>query len=216
MKYANLLFLSAVVSFQSVAANNDVEVDKAIDFLKTACVTSGSTLDISAEADGALNIKNIGKTGVSASVTVTHKQLEGLTDAASEFSVNQASEMRKCMQPYIERIISVYLQGSAQPDEITIETPTNYFDLNEFNLVMSTFSEYPQTLVRFKDATRLIQLHPAKVDYYIKLAIKNELIYFYSPKNGKGDSGYVIDDKGVNYVLSKGLVKEYFEDLNPS
>ncbi|MUJ23710.1 hypothetical protein [Aliivibrio fischeri] len=209
MKFKSLIIMNVLVSMPVLGAGKTNEVEQAIEFLKTACVTSGSELNISADAEGALSIKKIKSSGISASVKVSHKQIEGFADAASKLSANQASEMRECMKPYIERIISVYLQGVTEvaPQAIQIETQGTYFDLNEFNLVMSKFAEHPQTVIRFFDAKRLIDLHPAKIDYYIKTAMRNDMIYFHTPNDDKGNSGYVIHDKGVSYVLSKNLLQ---------
>ncbi|ENM5736198.1 hypothetical protein DU972_003843 [Vibrio mimicus] len=209
MKYVTSITLGVLIAMPAFGSQKSAEVERAIDFLQTACVTSGSQLNISADAEGALSIKKIKSTGASASIKIEHKQIEGFADAASKLSASQATEMRECMKPYIERIISVYLQGTVEPEpkSVTIETQGGYFVLQEFDLVMTQFANHPKTIIGFRDAAQMIDLHPAKIELYLNLAIKNDFIYFYNSQDKDRSSGYVIDKNGISYVLSKGLVQ---------
>lgn len=93
----------------STTSSQSPQITQAIDFLKKACVTGGSSLDIRAAGDGSIILKRIGMSGARGSVRVERKNLEGLADATSAINAKQASEMRQCMKPYIDRILNVIL-----------------------------------------------------------------------------------------------------------
>ncbi|MCC4855099.1 hypothetical protein LMH78_04715 [Vibrio lentus] len=198
--------LSICVFHASASESNNEQIDKAIGFLEKACVTKGSSLDINAELDGTFKIKNIKNTGVSGSVTLTKTELEGFADAASELSASQANAMRKCMQPHIDKILSVILtsQSEFENKEITIETKGTYFVVEDLDKVMLQFSLRPYFFIKPTEVIKYVDIHPAKVRASLRIAQNNEFIEFLTNKNG---SGFVITDKGVNYVLQKGLVE---------
>lgn len=84
-------------------------IEQAIEFLKSVCVVGGDSFQISVEGNGELNIKGLYKSGLKGSVRLDKKSLRGFADAMSELNASQASEMRECMKPYIDGIISQLL-----------------------------------------------------------------------------------------------------------
>lgn len=92
-----------------VSHADDKKISQATQFLKDACVTSGSSLDLKVTANGELQVRRLLGSGVQGSVTLTKKELQGFADSASALSAQQATEMRNCMKPYIDKILNVIL-----------------------------------------------------------------------------------------------------------
>ncbi len=193
----------ASASLPVVAHGAPTQVESAIEFLKQACVTGGSSVDVRATGDGSLQIVQGGVSGpVTGAVLVQRKQLDGLADAASEFAAQQANEMRACMKPYIDKIITTMLAGaSSGPKVVSIQTDGGYFVTSEFDAVMASAAEKPTGSVSVGDVSRLTKLHPAKVTLYFNVADRNSLGYTVSGGN------FYIAAKGIEYVLARDLVK---------
>ena len=86
-----------------VSLATDNKIDQATKFLKDACVTSGSSFEVRASVRGAFEVRRILGSGAIGSVTLTKKELQGFADAASALSAQQATEMRNCMKPHIDK-----------------------------------------------------------------------------------------------------------------
>ena|SRR5579871_3217385 len=99
----------AMLAVLQVSHADDKKISQATQFLKDACVTSGSSLDLKVTANGELQVRRLLGTGVQGSVTLTKKELQGFADSASALSAQQATEMRNCMKPYIDKILNVIL-----------------------------------------------------------------------------------------------------------
>ncbi|EKF9596318.1 hypothetical protein O1C65_003750 [Vibrio cholerae] len=207
-KKFTLWVVLALPSFGVLAIENNEQIDKAVAFLEKACVTKGSSLDIQAEMNGTFMVKNIRQTGIDGSVVLTKTELEGFADAASALSASQADKMRECMQPHIDKILSVILtsQSEFKNEEIVIETKGIYFSVENLDSLMVEFSSSPYYFVQATEmvnSLKLKELHPAKTRAAMHIAESNGLIEYIKNDNG---SGFVITNKGVNYVLKKGLV----------
>jgi hypothetical protein len=199
---------------------NDIKrqqaIDKAIDFLKTACVTSGSSQEIKLEGQAGITLRNLFGTGIEGTASWTKKELEGLVDAASENAGKQASEMRLCMQPYIDKILAAMIdkyvtdQKPVKPENttpnLTINTSSSYFKTKEFDKVIAAFASKParaMSLAEVYGAGREIGkgMNKPKIAHYTQIALKNGLI-----KDGKKErvgAIHQITDKGINYILAK-------------
>jgi hypothetical protein len=197
-----LLFISLSVSAQTQAQRTSVE--QAIAFLRSACVTSGSSLELKASGDGSLQVRSILGSGVKGSVTLTKKELEGFADAASALGAQQASEMRNCMKPYIDKILAALLTGTANtsPQSISIQTGGNYFITSEFDKVIAAASRLPTTSRDVDAVAEDSGLHAAKVRLYLEIAAENDLGEY----DVWGDD-FKINKRGISYVLSKRLVQ---------
>lgn len=106
------LAVCAACLLLSTSAYCDEKIDAAVKFLKEACVTSGSSFEVKAVGKGTFQVRRLLGSGVAGSVSLDYKQMQGLADAASAANSQQASEMRACMKPYIDRILSVQLQDA--------------------------------------------------------------------------------------------------------
>lgn len=201
VKIAALLCLIQMGS-QAVAQTSP-RVEQAITFLKAACVTGGSSLDLRIGGDGSLQINSIQNAGIHGTITLTKKELEGFADAASELAAQQASEMRSCMKPHVDRILSALLSGGSagSPASVTIQTDGNYFVAAEFDKVLAAASTRPDHQWNIEPLARDANVHPAKVRFYLEIASDNKLGY-YSPNFHT----FQLNRKGVNYVLSRDLV----------
>ncbi|MFC1751082.1 hypothetical protein ACFL2V_20020 [Pseudomonadota bacterium] len=183
---------------------DDSNINKAVEFLKTACVTKGSSLEMKATGDGSLKLKSLFGSGVSGSITLTKKEIEGFADVASELSAKQATEMRNCMKPFIDKIISALLTGyyEVEPQTIDIKTTGNYFVTSEFDSVMAAISSDPDGWWSVERVQRKIELHPAKIRSYITVATNNELGQYSYAR-----SKFQMYKRGIDYVLAKRLVE---------
>ncbi|MEJ8846892.1 hypothetical protein [Variovorax rhizosphaerae] len=188
--------------FASIAhAQDATKVEQAIAFLRSACVTSGSTLEINGSGNGALQLRGTLPSGIQGSVQLSKREVEGLADAASQVSAAQATEMRNCMKPYIDKILTVMLTGGAVvgPDQMTIGTNGYYFLLDEFDRFMAAVAEKTGH-TKYIELSKATQLHVAKIRHYAGIARSNDLGY-------DGGDSFSLNTKGVAYVLGKGLVK---------
>lgn len=100
-----VLFLMYIGLSHPLFAGTSSNVETAITFLKAACVTSGVSLDIKASGDGSLQLRSLAESGIKGAVKLSKTEVEGFADAASTLSAQQASEMRVCMKPYIDKIL---------------------------------------------------------------------------------------------------------------
>ena len=93
-------------------------VQDAIDVIVMLCVAGGEKIEVSGagSGDGGLELKK--ESGASsANMTFTKSEAKGLVDGIrremSNVTANQASEARKCMQPYIDRIVDLILPSGS-------------------------------------------------------------------------------------------------------
>jgi hypothetical protein len=184
---------------QNKANAPDAKVQQAISFLQAACVTKGTSLDLKASGDGSLQVSKILTSGINGSVTLSKKELEGFADAASELSVKQASEMRECMKPYIDKIINALLTGTAEgfPKEVVIQTGGGYFVADEFDKLLIVMQQTPNDNLTLYDIAKKSGLAIGKVFIYSDVAIKNQLATGIYPDHAK------ITLKGLNYIYSR-------------
>lgn len=193
------LFLATAVLAQTTPSTN---IEQAVSFLRSACVTGGSSIDIKVTGDGGLLLRNVLASGVKGTVSVTKKELEGLADAASAAGAQQASEMRSCMKPYIDKILTALLsQGSAaKPEAITINADGNYFISTEFDKVVAIIANAPTRYFEAGEISKQSGISTAKVLLYIVIAKENGL------GRSRDMQDLKIEPKGIRYALTKGLV----------
>jgi hypothetical protein len=118
LMFFGLLF--AINLGQSAFAQSK-NVQDAINVIVLFCVAGGDKVEISTltNSSDAVELKTAG--GSNASIRINRSSARGLVEGIigemNSVSANQASEARKCMQPYIERIVDLVLgkQMSAPP-----------------------------------------------------------------------------------------------------
>lgn len=101
--------LMAFVLLPHISIASETKITQATHFLKDACVTSGSTFELKATGNGSFQVKRLLGTSIAGSVILTKKELQGFADAASALSAQQATEMRNCMKPHIDKILNAIL-----------------------------------------------------------------------------------------------------------
>jgi hypothetical protein len=95
-------------------------VQDAINVIVTFCMAGGEKLEVSGavSGNGGLELKKEGGAS-SANITFSKSEAKGLVDGIrremSNITANQASEARKCMQPYIDRIVDLILPPNSLP-----------------------------------------------------------------------------------------------------
>jgi hypothetical protein len=102
-------------------------VQDAIDAIVMPCVAGGNKIEVSGagSGDGGLELKKQGGSS-SAGVTFSKSEAKGLVDGIrqemSNGAASQASEARKCMQPYIDRIVDLILP----PGSLSLQSGTRW------------------------------------------------------------------------------------------
>jgi hypothetical protein len=89
-------------------------VQDAINVIVTFCVAGGEKVEVSGagNSDGGLELKKpggAGATGITFSKSEAKGLVDGIRNQMSKVTADQASEARKCMQPYIDRIVDLIL-----------------------------------------------------------------------------------------------------------
>lgn len=182
---------------------HSTQVANALDILKTVCVTGGSSLDIDVSADGGLMLKSA-VAGVKGDVSISKRELEGFVDTASSNAAHQASEMRECMKPYIEKIIEATLTGAVTtgPKTVSVVTEGAPFAVADFDQLIGAAAARGTDRWHIKDIKEATPMAPAKVDHYIQVAVKNQMATYDQVR------GYLnLTYKGVSYAISRDLVK---------
>ena len=88
------------------APPEDNNVSQAIEWIKAACVIGGRQVEISGMVKGEVTFRRV---GAEAGATLIIKEHQGLSFLANQEMMGQATEMRKCMGPYIDRILDALL-----------------------------------------------------------------------------------------------------------
>lgn len=99
-----LLLFFVSLSFSST------KIDKAREFISEACVSKGSKLEFVVGGNADFKIKNWNKSGIVGEVKFKKSEIEGLTDNLNQYSSKQATEIRECMKPYIDKILDYILK----------------------------------------------------------------------------------------------------------
>jgi hypothetical protein len=111
------LLLASSQNHGALAQSKNVQ--DAIGVIVMFCVAGGEKFEVSGAqtGDGALSLKKEG--GADADITISKSEARGLVDGIrlqmNNVTANQASEARKCMQPYIDRILNTLLGSTQTP-----------------------------------------------------------------------------------------------------
>lgn len=180
-------------------------VEQALSILKTMCVTGGSSWNFEATGDGGLMLR---KVGASASVKLNKKELEGFADAASKINAQQATEMRECMKPHINKIIGTVLSGgsSAGPAKIEIETKGYPFVTVEFDKIIAAAAADPSG-VSITEIVKTTGYSATKVTHYLMIANDNHMGFLDNGSSALINHKFKVFQKGISYVISRGLIK---------
>lgn len=120
--YRTILLIFLFFTTFSLHAKEDENVDQAIEFLKVACVTGGEKVEINASGDAGITLKSWRKAGVKAQASIKKEEVQGLINDINELSVGNASSVRECMKPYIDKILVIILgvdTGKVKKEEIS-------------------------------------------------------------------------------------------------
>jgi hypothetical protein len=118
-RYRALLYaLALALTANQHALAQQGNVEEAINVIVLFCVAGGERVEISGTASEDKGVEIRKSSGTSpTSISVSRSSARGLVDGIisqmNKPSADQASEARKCMQPYIERIIRLLLGGPA-------------------------------------------------------------------------------------------------------
>jgi len=99
----------------SIAAEDQAERFKmAVDWMKTACV-SGEHIDIKADGEGGLKLF---KAGAEGGFSFSKTEIKGvITNANDQIRAEENSEIRQCMQPYIQTILGIIATPIVKKDQ---------------------------------------------------------------------------------------------------
>ena len=101
-----IILLAALVAYATNSYSNE-DVDKAIAFLKMACVAEGEKLTVEADGSAGFTISRIKDAGLSGSIKIKNESVSGLVDSYAN-SLSNAESVRDCMKPHIEKIMSIW------------------------------------------------------------------------------------------------------------
>lgn len=88
---------------------DETAIQRAVKFLETACVNTGKHQKFEVEGGVDASWRGLTKSLAQGKARYTQEEIEGLGDSLNAFSSQQASEARRCMQPYIKRILDLIL-----------------------------------------------------------------------------------------------------------
>jgi hypothetical protein len=107
--------LTALTAIFTAAAQPQAgNVKEAVNVIVVFCVAGGDrySIDASGQADGGIALRKFGATAggeIKISKSEARGLVDGLNASLNNLSAQQASEARKCMQPYIDRILDTIL-----------------------------------------------------------------------------------------------------------
>ncbi|WP_287602147.1 hypothetical protein [Thiothrix sp.] len=143
MKKMIFIALLLQVSLPTMSHADEENIEKAIDWLLTSCVTSGSKVTLEGEGDANLTLKSLGDTGASGSFSIKKETIEGLTNKLDKLSQENAENIRDCIAPFRKRVFDMYLPDiSTTSQESTDNQNKNDEKKEEKNSKKST-SEKP-------------------------------------------------------------------------
>lgn len=146
------LLLTLGFNQAALAQTNPSNIQDAINVIVMFCVAGGEKFEISGTTgggDSGLELKKEGS-GTGSGITISSKSgakslVDGINNAMTRVAASQASEARKCMQPYIDRIVDLYLSSS--PSGSLALPPRSAWDHN--NSVMSIVSSGDRLMIYY-------------------------------------------------------------------
>lgn len=105
-------------------------IKDAIDVIVLFCVAGGERIEVSGDANlkGEIAIKKFGakaEGGITISKSEARGLVNGLNQELSKITAEQASEARKCMQPYIDKILNLIIGSQQEADTIKTASTDN-------------------------------------------------------------------------------------------
>lgn len=192
-----------------VPANAD-NIDKAVDIVQRMCVAKSGSLEVEVEASGEFRLKRLLGAGVEASVSLSEKEVEGVLGKLDKFSAAQATQMRECMKPYIDKIIEKLIGGpdAGKKRDIVIKDIGSAFKISTFDRVMCGVvhvlhdrrfaSERNVITVRHLESV-ISGINSLSIHYHATIGLQNGMFEMID------DNSFRITFKGVEYVTSKNL-----------
>lgn len=205
LKYRTYMLIAMALLFpgETFAQKNNDKVQQAIDIIQKFCVAKGSELKIEGDISGKVRLKSILGSGVDGNLELSAKQAEGLVGELNEISAGQASEMRECMKPYIDTIISAIIGPQVQEGnmEFKIVTKSPGFHLKDFDNFICSASRAVSGDGSFwvTDVVSKAKRPIIWVRYYANIANDNGMIDSYTAKD------YRFAKKGNEYVIAKQM-----------
>ena len=137
-KTGSIALLACSITWSLVSlAENSPRVESAIELIKIGCV-SGNSTNFEVSGDGSVSFL---KQGVAGSVNFTSEEINGVIAGANDsLKAEQNSDIRKCMQQYIPKILDAILdvEDTTAPAEndnyylsnqrIPLEVPVSILD----------------------------------------------------------------------------------------
>jgi len=137
--YRRVLLGLLLLFSQNQGALAQANVKDAINVIVMFCVAGGEKFEVSSVGSGGGGLELKKESGTSSgAITLDSRSaakglVDGINSAMTSVSASQATEARKCMQPYIDRILDVYLAKSTS-ESLSLPS-TSIWDHN--NSVMS-------------------------------------------------------------------------------
>ena len=117
------LSLQLLLPMISQAENENIE--KAIDWVLTSCVSSGSKVTLEGEGDANLTLKSLDDFGASGSFSIKKETIDGLSNKLDELSLENANSIRDCIAPFRERVFEMYIPDTSKESQESNTDKTN-------------------------------------------------------------------------------------------
>lgn len=182
--HASLMVLCLLLQAPANAASDEIE--QAIQLIVTFCVAGGESvkLVVSGDVEGGFALKRLGVVGegtLEFSSEESKGLVRGLQNEINQLAAEQQSEARRCMQPYIDRMVNLLI-GAEEAELPVTQTVvrTQWFSSEQVTAAGSGLGVSPKiaVCVRAPEGWSLrpetahfddVQLSGFPIDYYIKL-----------------------------------------------
>lgn len=143
------LFALILLFPQPAFAQNHENIDKAINLIKTLCISTGKKLEIDAKGQAGITLRQLKDNGISGEVHISQQEFEGFSEALQALSEQQATQARECMKPHIGRLLDAILGAQS-----TSQKQISQADIQVITAkVMKKYASIAQILIRHTHPT---------------------------------------------------------------
>lgn len=122
---AVILGVLLIFCLQQDALAQTKKVRDAVDIIVMFCVAGGAKFEVSStgSGNGGLDLKKEGGANIQMSKSEARGLVDGIQNKMDKLTAEQASEARRCMQPYIARIVNLVLESDSVAPPAPLQQP---------------------------------------------------------------------------------------------
>ena len=196
------MVLIVIHSYNANAQSEAENVQEAIKVITLFCLAGGEKYDLttSGSLEGGISFKNNGAKGkgdITFSKTEAKGIVDGLRQEMSKASAEQASEARKCMQPYIDRILDAIL---GKPISLTNELSNKVVGIEKYhNIDNDTGLPEP--------------INAGEIEFDVFVEIKNNVIVSHKIEGDTSSFGNLLFYKKQN--INEKIILSFLSERHP-